>query len=158
MWIRKYYHKNPHQGLDGLTPEVAFKGDKRALRFVDAKDLAEAFLHTESRKVDKTGCISFGGKKYDVGMKLIGRTVEVHYDPTWTNEIEIHHKDFDSFNAKVQIIGDNCGTRQSLPEGTEPLETQGSRMLKGLNRDNTTVRTNGQRAVSYSAIGGQSHV
>ena len=158
LWLKEHYHKRPHTGLDGLTPEVAFRSDKRALRFADARDLAEAFLHTETRKVDKTGCISFEGQKYEVGMQLMGRKVEVRYDPTWTDEVEIRHKDFESFKAKIQVIGTNCGARQSLPEGVGPLKVRGSRLLEALNKDNTTGRTNRQRAVSYNAIGGQSDV
>ncbi len=110
LWINNYYHKNIHTSLDGLTPEVAFKSDKRALKFVDSAILTEAFLHAETRQVDKTGCINFGGKKYDVGVKLIGRKVDVYYDPTWTDEVEIHHKDFKSFKVKVMIIAENCGS------------------------------------------------
>lgn len=159
LWINKYYHKSVHSSLDGLTPEVAFRGDKRALRFVDAQELAEAFLHTEARQVDKTGCVSFKGKKYDVGTKLMGRQVEIHYDPTWTDEIQIHHKDFESFKAKVQVIGANCGTRQSLPDELTSLEPEGSRLLAGLNSANTTGRTKGEKAVSYRDIpGGEDHV
>lgn len=158
LWISNYYHKNVHTSLDGLTPEVAFGSDKRALRFVDAGELAEAFLHTETRKVDKTGCISFKGKSYDVGAKLIGRQIEVHYDPTWIDEVEIHHKDFDVFKAKVMEIGANCGTRRSLPDDLAPLETQGSRLLEGLNKANITGRTNSHRAVSYKSLGGQENV
>lgn len=159
LWINEYYHKSVHSSLDGLTPEVAFRGDKRALRFVDAQELAEAFLHTETRLVDKTGCVSFKGKKYDVGTKLMGRQVEIHYDPTWTDEIEIHHKDFESFKAKVQVIGANCGTRQSLPDELTSLEPEGSRLLAGLNSANTTRRTHGEKAVSYKDIpGGEDHV
>jgi len=158
LWINNYYHKNGHSSLDGLTPEVAFASDKRSLRFVDAKDLAEAFLHTETRKVDKTGCISFKGKMYDVGMSLIGRQIEVHYDPTWTGEVEIHYKDFDPFKAKVMEISANCGTRLELPDNLAPLEAKGSRLLDGLNKANITGRTNSHRAVSYKAMGGPSNV
>ncbi|MBS7528868.1 DDE-type integrase/transposase/recombinase, partial [Fusibacter paucivorans] len=105
LWIEGYYHQNAHSSLDGLSPKIAFEKDKRALRFVNAADLTEAFLHTETRKVDKTGCISFDGKAYDVGTKLIGRSVEVKYDPTWKTEVEIHHKDFEPFKAGIQEIG-----------------------------------------------------
>lgn len=158
LWISNYYHKNVHTSLDGLTPEVAFGSDKRSLRFVDARELADAFLHTETRRVDKTGCISFKGKSYDIGTKLIGRQVEVRYDPTWTDEIEIHHKDFDVFKAKVMEIGANCGTRPALPDDLAPLEVPSSRLLDALNKDTTASRTNNQRAVSYKSIGGQTHV
>lgn len=132
IWIKEYYHKNPHSGLDGLTPEVAFRGDKRALKFAEDDELREAFLHTEERTVDKIGCISFGGKKYEVGMHLIGRAVDVYYDPTWTNEVEIHHNDFTPFKAKQQVIGENCYSKAKLPDAVTPLTSNGSRLLKAL--------------------------
>lgn len=37
-------------------------GDPRALKFLDAGLIGEAFLHHEKRKVDKGACISFRGK------------------------------------------------------------------------------------------------
>ena len=64
LWLEEYYHKHVHSALDGLTPEIAFKSDKRALRFADAQELREAFLHAESRQVDKTGCIHLKRKNY----------------------------------------------------------------------------------------------
>jgi len=158
LWIQEYYHKNAHSALDGLTPEIAFKSDKRALKFVDANELAEAFLHTESRLVDKTGCISFNGKKYDVGMKLIGRQVDVHYDPTWKDEVKIHHKDFEPFKAKVQVIGENCGYKSELPEELTPLEPKESRLLKGLNQKNISHRTKQETAIHFRNLGGPHHV
>ena len=51
------------------------------LRFIDQDLLARAFLHCEKRKADKSGCISFGGKKYDLGVKYAGRVVDVVFDP-----------------------------------------------------------------------------
>ena len=158
LWLNKHYHKRPHSGLDGLTPEVAFKSDKRPLKFLHSKEIGEAFLHTETRKVDKTGCISFGGKQYEASMKLIGRNVEVHYDPTWTDEVEIRHKDFKPIKAKIQVIGENCGIRKSLPDDIGTLDVQSSRLLDALNKDNAKSRTNSQRAVSYNDIGGQDYV
>lgn len=158
LWIHEYYHKSVHSSLDGLTPEIAFKSDKRALKFVAANELTEAFLHAESRLVDKTGCISFDGKKYDVGMKLIGRQVDVHYDLTWTDEVEIHHKDFEPFKAKVQVIGENCGYKAELPEDLAPIEPKESRLLKGLNQKNISHRTKKETAIHFRNIGGTDNV
>ncbi len=73
-----------------------------------AEALREAFLHTDERQVDKIGCINFNGAQYEVDMKLIGRKVEVLYDTTWLDEVEIHHKDFEPFRAKKLVIGENC--------------------------------------------------
>jgi hypothetical protein len=136
-WLEEYYHKSEHSSLDGLTPRTAFMTDKRPLKFVDTEKLREAFLHTEEREVDKTGCISFKGEKYEVGMALIGRTVEVLFDLTWADRVEIHHKDFKPFLAKRLVIGTNCGVKTELPEnmkGIGAIAGSGSRMLAGLEK------------------------
>jgi transposase InsO family protein len=149
LWISEHYHKAPHHGLSGITPETAFKTDKRSLRFIDMKTLKEAFLHTEERKVDKTGCISFEGKKYEVGLQLLGRKVSVHYDPSWADEVEIHHPDFEPFLAKEQVIGEHCGARSELPERMTPLKPESSRLLEGLNKANISGRTKKEVAVVF---------
>jgi putative transposase len=81
--------------------------------------------------VDKTGCINFNGAQYEVGMKLIGRKVEVLYDTTWTDEVEIHHKDFKPFKAHKLVIGENCqGSKTVVPSLTK--KPSSSRLLTGL--------------------------
>lgn len=149
LWIEAYYHKSPHHGLSGITPETAFKADKRSLNFVDTNTLKEAFLHSEERKVDKTGCISFEGKSYEVGLQLLGRKVSVHYDPSWSDVVEIHHPDFAPFLAKEQVIGEHCGTRAELPERMTPLKPESSRLLDGLNKANISGRTKKEVAVVF---------
>uniref|UniRef100_UPI0025A5D390 hypothetical protein n=1 Tax=Enterocloster clostridioformis TaxID=1531 RepID=UPI0025A5D390 len=44
----------------------------RPLKFLDTSVVAEAFLHHEERLVDKGGCISFQGRKYETKPSLIG--------------------------------------------------------------------------------------
>ena len=149
LWIEDHYHKSPHQGLSGITPETAFKTDKRSLKFVDMNTLKEAFLHTEERQVDKTGCISFDGKKFEVGLQLLGRKVSVHYDPSWNDVVEIHHPDFEPFLAKEQVIGEHCGSRAELPERMTPLKPESSRLLDGLNKANISGRTKKEVAVVF---------
>lgn len=153
IWITEHYHKSIHHSLNGISPETAFVTDSRPLSFVSAEDLAYAFLHTEEREVDKTGCISFKGKKYEIGMNLAGRKVDVFFDPTWIDEIEIHHKDVMPFKAKVLEIGEHCGIRQELPENLQPLTTDHSRMLAGLNRANITNRTKTSVATTFRRVG-----
>jgi transposase InsO family protein len=68
IWIDEYYHANAHSTLGGVSPQTAFGTDTRPLRFVSAKQLRDAFLHAEIRKVDKTGCVKFGGDLYEVGL------------------------------------------------------------------------------------------
>ncbi|MBP1993214.1 hypothetical protein J2Z66_004831 [Paenibacillus eucommiae] len=74
VWLSECHQNKPHAALSGdQTPEIAYRSDTKALRLVDAELLASAFLHSENRKVDKAGCISFMGKKYEVGLLFIGR-------------------------------------------------------------------------------------
>ena len=153
IWIKEYYHCSIHSALNGITPETAFRTDSRPLVFVPAFVCAEAFLHTQEREVDKTGCVSFQGKKYEVGMKLAGRKVDVMFDPTWTDEIEIHYPDMEPFIAKQLVIGENCGVRRELSEDLRPLTADHSRMLDGLNQQNITNRTRTAVATSFRRMG-----
>jgi putative transposase len=59
------------------------------LKFLYHDLIANAFLHCEERKVDKAGCISFAGKKYEVGLNFIGCKVDVIYDPADISELTI---------------------------------------------------------------------
>lgn len=154
VWIDEYYHKKPHTSLGDISPEIAFKTDNRPLVFPNSPLCAEAFLHTEERQVDKAGTINFYGSKYEVGMDLIGRKVEVYFDPIWTDEIEIHHKDKKPFKVKRLEISENCGYKQELPERMQLKEAKSSRLLDGLNKANITNRTRKRVAVRYGSKGG----
>jgi hypothetical protein len=109
-------------------------------------------MHTDGRKVDKTGCIRFDGKQYEVGMDLIGQAIELYFDPLWTDEIEIRHKSKEPFKVKVFEIGENCGVKKQLPPVT--IKANSSRMLDGLNKANISNRTKKATAVNYRSIGG----
>ena len=51
--------------------------------FPDAALSARAFLHCEQRKADKSGCVSFRGDKYDLGVRFAGMRVDVVYDAVY---------------------------------------------------------------------------
>lgn len=130
-WLQEEYHQEPHTGLGGMSPATAWRTDTHPIYFPPVEAMREAFLHTEVRQVDKTGCINFNGAQYEVGMKLIGRKVEVLYDTTWTDEVEIHHKDFKPFKAHKLVIGENCqGSKTVVPSLTK--KPSSSRLLTGL--------------------------
>lgn len=130
-WLNEQYHKSGHSGLNGMSPSTAWRTDTHLIYYPPAEALREAFLHTEERQVDKTGCINFNGAQYEVGMKLIGRKVEVLYDTTWLDEVEIHHKDFEPFRAKKLVIGENCQGKKVFPPKFT-VEASESRLLTGL--------------------------
>ena len=132
IWVEEYYHKNIHSGLGNISPATAFGTDKRPLKFVSAKQLRDAFLHMDSRKVDKTGCVSFNGCLYEVGLAYIGREVGIRFDPSWTDKIEILRENAEPFIAKKLVIGTNCGVTRELPEHMRTTPPETSRMLDAL--------------------------
>ena len=160
IWIDEYYHKNPHSGLGGVSPATAFGSDKRPLKFVPAELLRDAFLHTEDRKVDKTGCVSFEGCLYEVGLAYIGRAVQIRFDPTWTDEIEILHEQAEPFIAKKLVIGTNCGTAREVPEHMRATPPQTSRMLDALKKERESKHRASEIATSFKTYweGGEGHV
>ncbi|WCK52521.1 Mu transposase C-terminal domain-containing protein [Aneurinibacillus sp. Ricciae_BoGa-3] len=90
VWLAECYQGKPHSALGEKTsPESAFRSDRKALRFINPDELANAFLHCETRKVDKSGCISFMDQKYEVGLPFIGRQVHVVYDPSDLEQLTI---------------------------------------------------------------------
>lgn len=125
VWLSECYQHKPHTALANQTsPESAFRSDSKALRFVDAETLANAFLHSETRKVDKSGCISFMGKKYEVGLSFIGCQVDVVYDPADITELTIEYEGHPPWKARELVIGERAGRRPSMPEhlGKQPVE------------------------------------
>jgi transposase InsO family protein len=159
IWLQDYYHANPHSAIGNISPSTAFRGDKQALDFVSAEALSEAFLRTEIRQVDKIGCVSFKGDKYEVGTHLMGRQVEVYYDPTWRDEIEIHHKDFKPFKAKRQIIGEDCyKADKGILKSIEPITANGSRLLAALKANGTNEKINKEIGTRFKDLGGVDHV
>ena len=140
VWIEEYYHKNSHSGLGGVSPATAFGTDKRPLKFVSATLLRDAFLHTEVRKVDKTGCISFNGQLYEVGLAYIGKKLTIRFDPSWIEELEVLDEQSKPFIAKKLVIGTNCGASKELPEHMRIDPPQTSRMLEALKKEHQANR------------------
>ena len=69
VWLEECYQHKPHSGIEGeLSPAVAYQSDRKTLKYLDPEILASAFMHCEERKVDKSGCISFEARKYEVGL------------------------------------------------------------------------------------------
>jgi hypothetical protein len=73
------------------TPYQAYTEDPARVSYVSSLECRDAFLWEEQRTVDKSGCISFKGISYDVGVALARRRVDVRYDPFDISLVEIWH-------------------------------------------------------------------
>ncbi len=158
IWLQECYHIRKHEGLDGSSPETVYKSSKTPLRFVSPGKVASAFLRLERRKVDKSGCISFGGKKYEVGILFIGRTVDVAYDPNDTELLTVEHGGT-SMHVKQLQIGEHTGPRPKLPRTMQPALPETSRLLDAKEKRNAARQETVRRAIRYNGLeGGESDV
>jgi transposase InsO family protein len=109
--------RDPHTGellrKRERTPYQAYMEDPAKARYVSSLECREAFLWEEQRTVDKSGCISFKGITFYVGVALIRRRVDVRYDPFDISVVEIWH------NGKFQRKAEKL----HMPEFTPKLES-----------------------------------
>ena len=151
-WLSECYQNKPHSALkDGQTPEVAYQSDKTPLRFIPANQIHDAFLHREERRVDKAGCISLKGKKYDVGYLALGKKVTVAYDPRNLSLISVTWNQ-DTWSAKELQIGVRCATPPKMPESLVPLHPKESRVLKAALTKSQSRSVARKQAISYASI------
>ena len=79
VWLTDGYNHLPHASLDGRTPHAVFTADLHPIRPVDQQALRDAFLREETRKVDKTGCVKFRGKLFEIGAAYLGKQITLRY-------------------------------------------------------------------------------
>jgi len=152
VWLAECYHNKEHSGI-GTTPELAYKSSNVPLRFLSPDTVAKAFLHSEKRKVDKSGCISFGGKKYEVGIVYIGRTVDIVYDPADRSLLTVEDTHFNtSFKIKQLVVGNHTGPRPKLPDFMTSSEPGTSRLLDEKQKRYDKRQLSAKRAISYAQI------
>ncbi len=147
-WLSECYQTAIHSAL-GTSPEVAFKSDSMPLRFIPSEELARIFLHCETRKADKSGCISFQGRSYDLGAKYAGQTLDVVFDPANTETLTIEAAGSKPFQVKERQIQEHVAARPKRPEPEVKAET--SRLLDAVSNAYEARTVDRQRAISYSS-------
>ena len=154
VWLAECYHSRKHSSLPS-SPEVAYKSSRVSLRFLPAETIASAFMRLEPRRVDKSGCISFLNKKYEVGIVFAGREVDVVYDPMDTETLTIEHKQSgSSFQAKELKIGPHTGPRPQLPKTMTAALPQTSRLLDAKAKRHQDKNQAVHRAIRFSGFEG----
>lgn len=173
VYLEEYYHKQPHDGIkeyyrslgsqvsaQGITPLQEFNRDSRPLTFLDAAVVGEAFLHHETRRVDKGACISFRGKRYETRPSLIGFNVEIAYDPASPDIITVNYPGMESFQAEPLKIGEYCDPKPALPVSMQEKEPETSRFLDALEKQHEEMNRRRADAISFGGYrkGGGSDV
>ena len=165
LFVEEYYHDKAHEGIveyyqskgvevpeEGITPRQEFNRDSVSLRYLDAGIVGEAFLHHETRIVDKAGCISFRGRKYETNLSLIGAEVEIAYDPMAAETLTVSYPGIPSFTARPLQIGEYCAQKPAIPVSMLPVEPESSRFLAALQRKHEETKQHNADAISFAAF------
>jgi putative transposase len=124
-WTERVYHRRVHSET-GETPLDRFSvlGSPQIPPMALVK---EAFLFSEWRTVAKTATVSLFSNHYEVDQALIGRRVELVFDPFDLAQITVRYMDTDFGLAVPQRIGRHVhpmakvATTQVVPTGIDYL-------------------------------------
>jgi putative transposase len=95
-WVENVYHRRVHSET-GMAPLARWMTGA-PFAVPTPADLAEAFRWSEHRTVSKTALVSLHGNRYQVDPQLVGRRVELVFDP------------FDLTFLRVRLDGTDAGT------------------------------------------------
>jgi transposase InsO family protein len=80
-WLATEYHRRRHE-TTGREPLEHWLAEVHELRPLPPhKNIAEVFLHRVRRHVRKDGTVRFGGRLLEVSPELVGKRVELRFDP-----------------------------------------------------------------------------
>ena len=95
--------------------------DSRPLTFLDTGVVAEAFLHHETRLVDKGACISFQGRNMRQTFPDRLQSGD-SYDPMSPEVIRVSYPGITPFEAEPVKIGEFCSKTPALPVSMQEQE------------------------------------
>lgn len=123
-WVETVYHPRVHSET-GAPPLARWtEGVPNPLPRPSPAQLREAFLWSEYRKVTKTATVSLHNNQYQVDELLIGRTVELVFDPFDLTDLAVRHGGR-SFGAAVAFTIGRHSHPKARPEqpGVAPAPT-----------------------------------
>lgn len=136
-WIEQVYHRRIHRGT-GQAPLDRWMAGPSVLRATPDPDaLREAFLWTVTRTVTATRSVSLHGNTYDVDPTLVGRRIELRYDPTDLTTIGVWHHDRPAGTAVPAEIRRHVDPKLKQLEIPKPGPATGVRYLDALIADHT---------------------
>jgi putative transposase len=116
-WVETVYHRAVHSET-GQAPLERFNTTN--LRYPSAEQLHEAFLWSETRTVTKTATVSLFSNSYEVDAALVGRRVELVFDPFDLTRIEVRYNNRPMGAAVPVIIGRHSHPAARPEPGAEP--------------------------------------
>jgi hypothetical protein len=89
-WIEQVYHVSEHSGL-GTTPLLRWQRDIARIRqLAPSSDLRRLFFYRLNRLVRRDSTFLLRGQFYEAPAHLVGKTIEVRFDPLALSPVEIY--------------------------------------------------------------------
>jgi putative transposase len=118
-WLEVAYHQKVHNSFK-QRPIDRYQKDDHKVRTLPPHELAEVFLLEETRKVDKTGCISLLGCTYEVETKHAGTQIQVRFDPHDLSLIQVWREGVRFEDAiPLKLRDPRQRTKKAEPEAAE---------------------------------------
>ena len=150
-WLDEGYQHMEHEGIGKMTPMQAFQKDEKRIRFATPDECYDAFLHEETRAVDKAGCFSLNGVTFEAGIAFVRKKVDVRFDPFDLSVVEVWYGGKKHLEARPLVIGEFTGTAPTLKTATEIGR---SRLLDIYARENEKRRRNAVGILRFGSGGG----
>jgi putative transposase len=151
-WVETVYHRQIHSET-GAAPLARWQaGGPFGLPTPDA--LAEAFLWEEHRTVTKTALVSLQGNTYQVDPALVGRRVELVFDPFDLTTIAVRLRGVPAGTAIPHRIGRHAHLKarpETPPELPAPTGIDYARLIDRTHQAQLGDPVNG---VNYAALAG----
>lgn len=145
-WVETVYHHRVHSET-GQAPIERFT-TAGAPALPTPSELREAFLWSEHRAVTKTATVSLHGNTYEVDAALVGRRVELVFDPFDLTEVSVRHAGRDMGTAIPQVIGRHVHPA-AKPQAPAPATATGIDYLALVRTRHTTALA---QRVNYAAM------
>ncbi len=148
-WLESFYYTVAHSALEGRTPREAYEVNPKPQRFVTADELNRAFRLTETRLVDKTGCLSLGGRKWEAGPEYIGLKVDVSFAADNPDQLLVEYPGMEAKTIFELVIGEHTQERLT----PQPfIDTDRSRILEAARNRKEGMNHDRQGAIRYKDI------
>ncbi len=122
-WVETVYHHRVHSETD-QTPMARFTS-AGAPALPTPAQLHQAFLWSEHRLVTKTATVSLHGNTYEVEPALVGRRVELVFDPFDLADIAVRYTGRDMGTAIPHHLGRHVHPAATPTHQTQPAPATG---------------------------------
>jgi putative transposase len=135
-WVETVYHRRMHSETGQSPIERWSAGDPPVMP--SPEQLHEAFLWSEHRTVTKTATVNLHGNHYEVDTALVGRKVELVFDPFDLTRIEVRWQHRAMGTAIPHRIGRHVHHKARPDDTTPPPAPTGIDYLHLLEAQHTT--------------------